>query len=271
MTPFKVLTVMGIILGGFFLASLINRYVLGRIFMLLPVDLGVQNTIMSITRFLVVLVSILSAFLWADLGTFLIALGLVIGSIGYLVKEPIGDLVSYFIILVQRHIQIGDYVEFNDECGGVVRRITPRSVILRKKNSYTIVVPNSMFVTQTVNNWSYARNYIAFDDILFTVPYKSDPELISKLMKQVLEENVHILKSPAPIVRLELFSDNGFVFMVRGFLTEKNILNKWDIASDIRFAISKKLRENDIHFALPTRAIVQERLRQERLSDDSAN
>lgn len=258
-TPFKVFAIILIIISGFILASLINRYILGRIFTVLPVDLGVQNTVMSITRFLVVMLAILIGFLWANLGTLLIAIGLVIGSIGYIVKEPISDFVSYFIILVQRPIQIGDYVELNEEHTGVVRRITPRSVILRKKNSYTIVVPNSLFVTQPVSNWNYARNYIAFDDIFFTVPYKSDPEVVRKLIEQVLDENINVLKSPTPIIRLHLFADHGFIFMVRGFLTEKNILNKWDIASDIRFAIVKKLRVNNINFAFPMRHIIDER------------
>ncbi len=259
-TPFKVFAIVAIIVGGFLLSSIINRYVLGRIFTLLPVNLGIQNTVMSITRFLVVMLAILIGFLWANLGTLLIAIGLVIGSIGYIVREPISDFVSYFIILVQRPIQIGDYVEFTEEYTGVVRRITPRAVILRKKNSYTIVIPNSMFVTQPVSNWNYARNYIACDDIFFTVPYKkTDPEFVKKLLGEVLDENLNVLKSPAPVIRLNLFADHGFVFLVRGFLTEKNILNKWDIASDIRFSVAKKLRENGINFAFPTRYIIDER------------
>ena len=44
---------------------------------------------------------------------------------------------------------------------GVVRKITPRSVMLRRKNSTTIIVPNSHIVSKSIENWNYVRNFIA--------------------------------------------------------------------------------------------------------------
>ena len=250
----------GIIIGGFVLASAVNRFVLSRIFSLIPVDLGVQNTVMSITRYVIILIVFLVAFMWAKLGTMLFTIGFVLFSITYVFKEPLTDFFSYFIILVQRPIQIGDYIEINEELSGVVRRITPRSVILRRKNSYTIIVPNSMIIKDPLSNWNYASNFVAFDDIILTIPYSADPELVRDVIAEVLEKSLAVLKSPAPVIRLEEFGEYGFKFMIRGFVTDNNILNKWDIASDVRFSIVSALRKNGIKIAVPVYLAVDDQI-----------
>lgn len=255
-TPYELFGVVLLILGGVFLSYAINRFVMRRIFDLFPVNVGVQHTMLGLTRIFVIVLSVLVAFLWANLGTMIIAIGALIVSIGYIVREPLSDFVSYFIILVQRPIQIGDYIMIDEEKQGVVRRITPRSVILRRKNSFTLIVPNSLLISQAINNWNYARNFVAFDDILFTVPYTANPDEVKKIIGQVLDKDLHILKSPHPVIRLTDFGESGFVFLVRGFITDKLILDKWDIASDVRFNIVKALREHGIKIAVPTRFII---------------
>lgn len=257
-TPRKLLVVLSFIVGGFVLAISFNRFVLQRIFDILPVDLGIQNTVLSITQYLIIAIAIYIGFQWAGLHNLLLGIGIVIGSIGYMSKEAVGDFISYFILLVQRPIQIGDYIMLSEEIQGVVRKITPRSVILRRKDSFTIIVPNSMLLTHPINNWSYARNFIAFDDIYLTIAYGSDPLRVRKIINRVLEESNDVLKSPRPIIRLHEFGEYGFVFMVRGFLSNINILRRWDIASDLRFNIVKILQEEGIAIAMPTRIILRD-------------
>ena len=62
-------------------------------------------------------------------------------------------------------------------------------------------------------------------------------------------------KNPPPIVWLSDFTENGFLFMVRGFLSPDKILDQWDIASEIRFELVKMMRKNGIEIAQPTRII----------------
>ena len=258
LTPLKIIKIIGIIFSGFLLASAVNRFIIARIFELLPVDLGIQNTVTSITRYFIIFSTIFIAFQWGGLGWLLIAFGVVIGSIGYIVKEPITDFISYFILLVQRPIKIGDYIEVDENTSGVVRQITPRSVILRKKDSYTIIVPNATLITNPILNWNYARNFVGLDDIIFTIPYGTDISTVKPILSKVFEENLHVLRSPRPIIRLERFGDNGYEFMIRGFISDTNTLAKWDIASDIRFALVKALAAHAIKVAVPTRLIISQ-------------
>lgn len=253
---FTIFKIIGFVFAGSLIAFAINRFVLGRIFDILLVDSGVQNTLASLIRYLIIITSIILGFNSVGLGELVWYLlwALVLG-IGWVIKDPAADLIAYFIIIVQRPIKVGDYVYMDDQINGVVRRITPRSVEIRRKNSTTIVVPNVQVTTKSLANWNHARGFIAFEDILVTIPYKVDPEQVRELLMRVLHESRVVLKNPRPIVRLESFSDLGFVFLVRGFLSSNHTLDMWDIASEIRFAIVKRLREHGIEIAYPVRIV----------------
>ncbi len=259
-SPISLLTVLkiiGFIFIGSIVAFAINRFVLGRIFDILLVDSGVQNTIASLVRYLIIITAIILGFQAVGLGDLVgYLLGALILGIGWVIKDPVADLIAYFIIIVQRPIKVGDYISLDDNTNGVVRRITPRSVEVRRKNSTTVIIPNVVVTTRTITNWNHARGFVAFDDILVTVPYKVDPEHVRELLMRVLDESRVILKNPRPVVRLENFSDLGYLFLVRGYISSNHTLDMWDIASDIRFSIVKRLREHDIEIAYPVRIVV---------------
>ncbi len=242
---------------GFLIAYALNKFILDRIFDLLLVDPGVQHTITSITQYLVIIAAVFLGFQSAKLGALInIIVGALILGLGWVLKEPISDFVAYFIILVQRPVKIGDFIKIDNEITGVVRQITARSVILRRKNSTTLIVPNSYVISHTVSNWNYTRNFIAFDDIIITIDYQEDPTKVKELLYNIVESHPNILKNPKPWIRLDEFGEYGYVFMVRGFLSSVYTLEKWEIASVIRMNIAKAFREQGIKIAVPTRMLL---------------
>lgn len=252
----SIFMVFGFVFAGHLISYALNKYVLDKIFDLLLVDSGVQHTVTSITGYLVLVFSLFLGLQSVGLGELVgWAIAALTFSLGWVLKEPISDFAAYFVILVQRPIKIGDYIKVDEETRGVVRRITARSVVLRRKNSTTIVVPNAYVLSHTVVNWNYVRGFIAFDDIMITVDYREDPEFVKSLFIKVVESHPNILRTPKPIVRLENFAPHGYEFLVRGFMSSSYTLDQWDIASDIRFGISKAMREHGIKIALPIRII----------------
>jgi small-conductance mechanosensitive channel len=256
-SAYSILKILIFIIGGFMAASAINRFILDKIFDVLLAESGVQNTVSSIVRYLIIMMAVVFGFQSVGLGELVWWLILTLGvGIGWVIKDPVGDFIAYFIILVQRPVKIGDFVHMDAENRGVVRKITPRAVVLRRSNSVTIIIPNSAVISKSVVNWNYVRGFIAFDDIIITVAYKEDPAKVKELLLKVMDENTFILKSPNPIVRLQEFGQYGFVFMARGFLSSNYTLDQWDIASDVRLAMIKTLRQNGIQLALSTRIML---------------
>jgi small-conductance mechanosensitive channel len=139
---------------------------------------------------------------------------------------------------------------------GVVRHITPRYTVIRQRNSTNCLVPNSMIITKVVRNWHYSRTFIAFEDIYVTVPQTVPADFVRKLLLQVVDEHPYVLKNPTPLVRLVDFADNGYQFMIRGFLSSDKVMDKWDIESQIRLGVVRKLGEVGIPLASPIRVVL---------------
>ncbi len=248
------------ILAGMLLAYVINNFVLRRMFDLLLVNIGVQSALLALTRYGIFLIALIIGLRSIGAGYSLLYIFAVLGGLGVAGKEIITDFIGYFVILVQRPIKIGDYVKIDDEMTGIVRHITFRSVIMRRQNSVTVIIPNSSILNKTVTNWNYSRTFFAFDDIMLIVDYNADPSNVKAAIHKVLEAHPKLLKNPAPIVRLQDFADNGFQFLVRGFLSPDKINEQHDIASDVRLELVKMLRQNGWDVGTPTRVlrIVQE-------------
>jgi len=254
---FNLLYIMFISFLGVVFAYLFKRFVLQRLFDIQYVDLGIQNTIIIISRYMIIITAVMVACVQSKLGslvTYVSYVALVV--FGWSFKDLFTDFVAYFFILVQRPVKLGDYVKIDDQTMGVVRRVGPRAVILRRQNSVNIVVPNSTVLKTSLYNWNYTRSYIGLEEIVFSVPFGTDLQLIRKICFEVLEEDADVLKVPQPVVRLQEFGDKGYVFMMRGFLSSGNTLRQWDIASNIRFVLVGKLAKAGITIAGPSMKII---------------
>jgi potassium efflux system protein len=242
------------VLGGMGV-YLLARFVLKQVFGFLFIGSGVQHAVLSLTRYIFMIIAFLMGLHYVGLHSTVWTMTVAIGGLFFLVKEPITDFFCYLIILIQRPVKIGDLIMLDQEATGVVRQITPRSVIVRRRNSVTIIIPNSHIITRSVVNWNYSRSYIAFNDMHITVPYSADPAFIRQLFLKVLHESPNVLKSPAPIVWLHDFVDNGYQFLVRGYITADKVLEQWEISSEVRLEIVRRLTEHGLRIAAPTRRI----------------
>jgi small-conductance mechanosensitive channel len=242
--------------GSFFAAHLVDKFILDRIFNVLLVDPGVHNAVSSITYYVVVI--------------FVFTLGLIQEGFGFLVvyyllpllvgmalalREIFNDFIAYFVLLIQRPFKVGDYVEVNDAIKGVVRKITPRAVILRRKRSFHLIVPNAKLMQEAIVNWDYTRSFVTFPDIIVGIRYASDPVLTKKVLMEAVETVNQVLKTPSPIIRLDDFGPSGYIFMIRGYISSDFTLLQWEIASDVRLAIVKLLHEHNIEIAFPVRVV----------------
>ena len=243
----SLMQIVSFVVCGLLIAFIFDRFVLHRIFDVLLVEHGVQNAVSTLTRYFIIFISIILGIqavgLGGQVGYFMFALAV---GVGWIIKDPVYEFLCYFIILIQRPVKIGDYVRIDEDIRGVVRRITPRSVILRRRNSATVIVPNSQIMSKSFTNWNYSRGFVAIDDIFVTIEFSEDPAKVKAIIIDVMSSSPYILKSPSPIVRLYRFGAYGYVFQIRGFLSSSYTLDMWDIASDIRMNIAKALYDNKI-------------------------
>lgn len=241
---------------AFVVAHLIDRFIVDRIFSVLLVEPGVHNAVSTILYYLVVIIVITIGLIHEGFGFLVLyyVLPLLVGM-GFALREVFNDFVAYFILLIQRPLKVGDYIKLNDDVSGVVRKITPRSVVIRRKRSFYLVIPNNKLMQEVIMNWDYSSGFITFPDIIVGIRYAADPQKTKRVLCQAVDSVHSVLKTPAPIIRLDEFGPSGYIFMVRGYISSEMTLQQWIIASDVRLAIVKFLHDNNIEIAFPVRVI----------------
>lgn len=243
---------------AFFVAFIIDRFIINRFFSVLYVSPGVQNAISTISYYIVVITVIIISLLSEGLGYIIaIAIAPIVLSAAWAFREIFNDFVAYFVILIQRPIKVGDYIKIDEETCGVVRNITPRTVVLRRKRGFCIIIPNSRILRDTVTNWDYNLNYISCPDVKVVIAFKENPQEVINLLLKTVVTVPSVLKTPPPVIRLDEFTEMGFTLLIRVFTGPEKTLLQWDIASDVRLVVVKTLHENNIMFGAPVRFVQQ--------------
>jgi small-conductance mechanosensitive channel len=91
------------------------------------------------------------------------------------------EFVSGLVLIFDRVLNVGDYVELEDGKRGLVQEIGPRAVRIRTNDNIDIVVPNSKFIDGPVVNWTL-HNETRRIHIPFGVAYGSDREKVREVV-----------------------------------------------------------------------------------------
>ncbi|WP_434952163.1 mechanosensitive ion channel family protein [Shewanella sp. HL-SH4] len=174
-------------------------------------------------------------------------------GVGFGAQNIINNFISGWILMWERPIRIGDFLEVGD-ARGVVESINTRSTLIRRNDGVHMLVPNSQLLENTVTNWTLidknARTFVRVG-----VAYGSDVMLVQKLLFDVIEERDDILPHPKPTVLFEDFGDSALIFDMVFWV---NAVSETDIRrrrSEIRFRIYDLFGKNDIAIAFPQRDI----------------
>lgn len=79
--------------------------------------------------------------------------GLGIG-LGLGLQGVVKEFVSGLVLIFDRTLSIGDYVEMQDGTRGVVQEIGPRASRIRNNDNVYLLIPNSKLIENTVINWT---------------------------------------------------------------------------------------------------------------------
>jgi small-conductance mechanosensitive channel len=112
----------------------------------------------------------------AKMSLFAGALGV---GLGFGLQAIFNNFVSGLILLFERSLKVGDFVELASGVHGHVRDIYIRSTRITTNDDVDILVPNSEFVNGRVVNWTL-REVARRQKIPFGVAYGTDKELVKK-------------------------------------------------------------------------------------------
>ena len=174
-------------------------------------------------------------------------------GVGFGAQNIINNFISGWILMWERPIRIGDFLEVGN-AKGVVETINTRSTRIRRNDGVHMLVPNSQLLENTVTNWTLIdRN--ARTSVNVGVMYGSDVELVEKLMQQVLADHPAILPTLPKAVLLDDFAESAMMFSAYFWVYAESETMLRQVRSDIRFSLYKQFKLNNIKIALPQRII----------------
>lgn len=172
---------------------------------------------------------------------------------GFGAQNIINNFISGWILMWERPIRIGDFLEV-EETKGIVEEINTRSTRIRRVDGVHLLIPNSKLLENTVVNWTLIDRLVR-TSVKVGVAYGSPAKKVAALILQAAEEQVAVLKEPKPLVTFEDFGDNSLNFEVTYWINS-NVEGGLRITrSNIRFRIDELFEENNIVIAFPQRDV----------------
>lgn len=209
---------------------------------------GVINAISVTIRYFIVIVGLTFALSAAgiELGKFSLLAGALGVGIGFGLQNVVNNFISGLILVYERPLQVGDTIEI-ESLMGQVKKIGLRSSHVQTYDGAEVVVPNGNLISNQLINWTLSDNRRRIE-VKIGAAYGSDPNVVVQVLEEVANENLDILKDPAPLALFENFGDSSLNFRLLFWVPfEIGIQTK----SDVSIAIFNKFKANNIEIPFP--------------------
>lgn len=176
-------------------------------------------------------------------------------GIGFGLQNLIGNFVSGLIILFEKSLKVGDFVELSSGLAGEVKEINMRGTLITTNDNIDIIVPNSDFVNNQVTNWTLRETYRRIH-VPFGVAYGTDKDLVKQAALEAADEVKWTLSDDVnrkPQVWLVQFGDSSLNFELVVWLQAEAVKRPGAVQAAYLWEIDTKLKEHGIEIPFPQR------------------
>ena len=253
------ITVLGVIYFAVtvIIAYLISKFVITTILGRVLADGGMSKedraAVRRVVHYLIVFLGIYIGLnvLGIQLTALLAVAGVTGIILGFGLQPIIANLISGFLLMAERTVRVGDWIEF-DGMYGVVVDTGIRASTLRTIDNRYMLIPNRTFVENPFTNYSHRDRRIRIS-IEVGVSYGTDVEKVKNILQKIAEEHERVLEMPEPYVFFSEFGNSAYQFELAVWINDPRFRKK--TRSEINFEIKRRFKEEGIKIPFPQRDV----------------
>ncbi|HPF28299.1 MAG: mechanosensitive ion channel [Steroidobacteraceae bacterium] len=176
-------------------------------------------------------------------------------GVGFGLQNIVSNFVSGIILLTERSLKVGDFVDLQSGVRGRVVEIAMRYTRVSTNDLVDILVPNSEFVNGRVTNWTFDE-FSRRIRVPFGVAYGTDKERVKAAGVAAAKRISGIIVDDprrAPDVWLVGFGDSALNFELVVWVSRRLVTSPGRTEAAILWAIDDELRAANIEIPFPQR------------------
>lgn len=225
------------------------------------IDIGTKEVFAKLFEVLLIITIffILLQIIGINLTTLAVFGGAVGVGLGFGLQAIASNFISGIILLLDRSLLVGDYIELEDGRKGVIRKLSMRCATLETYDGKDIVVPNEKFITSSFTNWTHKDTKQRYS-LEFQVAFKTDLHALFPLLKEAVASHPQVISGEGvpleehPDAEISGFGDSGVHILVEYWMEGVDD-GKNRVGADLFLMIWDALKEHVVEIPHPQRDI----------------
>ena len=171
---------------------------------------------------------------------------------GLALQEPLGNLFSGLMLLMERPFEVGETIEVGS-VSGEVKEVNWRSAHIEALGGSIMVVPNSTLNKETIVNFSRPRPHrMELIDVGFS--HQDPPYKVRQALTELARETEGVLQKPAPIAATLAYGDFSIKYRLIYRTEEKD---RWPVRNELLTRIWYMAKRQGFTMPYPVQVALQ--------------
>ncbi|MEO5355167.1 MAG: mechanosensitive ion channel [Magnetococcus sp. XQGC-1] len=224
------------------------------LFSWLSLDAGSRYAVLTISRYLIFIIGLLTALnnLHLDIAKIGWLVAAISVGIGFGLQEIVANFVSGIILLLERPVRVGDMITIGNTITGRITRINIRATTVLNTDYQEQLIPNRDLITKEVTNWTLANNTLRIV-VPIGVAYGSDIGQVKQLLLDLARAQPEVLAEPPPEALFTHHGASSLDFELRVFLPDPGL--RWVIRDRLNTEINRAFIQHGIEIPFPQQEV----------------